>query len=328
MTLLALTEALRQGRGLLLKRDIQPFARAFPHAPSSPRLGPRSGEPIRNGDDAAAIPDGDGHLLLAAEGMLPGFVAAAPWFAGYCAILVNASDIAAMGGRPYAVVDVIFAGDGLDLEQLLAGMRVASEQLAIPVVGGHTSHVAGETALAVAIVGRARSLITSFDAHPEQDLLLAIDLRGAYHGRGNNFDAATEAPAEGLRAQLEVLPEIAEAGLVRAGKDVSMAGIPGTLVMLAESSGGCAVLDLDAISRPADVPLERWLQTFPSFGYLLAADRDHTPEIIARFDAVGVACARVGRFCAERAVSLTLGGEQSIFWDLQQAPLTSFSNEA
>ena len=37
---------------------------------------------FRVGDDCAAIPDGDGYLLLAIEGFINDFVAADPWFAG------------------------------------------------------------------------------------------------------------------------------------------------------------------------------------------------------------------------------------------------------
>src|SRR6201997_5074441 len=64
---------------------------------------------IRVGDDCAAIPDEDGFLLFAAEGMLESFVANDPWFAGYSAGMGNLSDIAAMGGRPLAVVDVLWS---------------------------------------------------------------------------------------------------------------------------------------------------------------------------------------------------------------------------
>ena len=37
--------------------------------------------------------------------------AAEPWFAGYCGVMVNLSDVAAMGGRPVAVVDALWAED-------------------------------------------------------------------------------------------------------------------------------------------------------------------------------------------------------------------------
>ena len=61
------------------------------------------------GDDAIALPDGDGYLLLAAEVMWPPMVAAEPELAGRNAVLVNANDIYAMGGRPIALLDTLLA---------------------------------------------------------------------------------------------------------------------------------------------------------------------------------------------------------------------------
>ena len=72
------------------------------------------GQAIRVGDDCAAIPDGDGWLLFAIEGFVNDFVEAEPRFAGYCGVMVNLSDIAAMGGRPLAVVDAVWARSGDD----------------------------------------------------------------------------------------------------------------------------------------------------------------------------------------------------------------------
>ena len=62
---------------------------------------------IRNGDDAAVIPHGDGFLLLAAEGITEALVRRDPRLAGRCAVQANINDIYAMGGRPLAMVDVI-----------------------------------------------------------------------------------------------------------------------------------------------------------------------------------------------------------------------------
>src|SRR6478609_6258095 len=86
----------------------------------SPAVPVSQGVPI--GDDTAAIPDGDGYLLFAAEGMWPDLVATEPRFAGYCAVMVNASDVYAMGGRPLAIVDAIFAGSADAAAPLLQGM--------------------------------------------------------------------------------------------------------------------------------------------------------------------------------------------------------------
>ncbi|WP_341850688.1 MULTISPECIES: AIR synthase related protein [unclassified Methylobacterium] len=63
-----------------------------------------SAAPVPVGDDCAAIPVGDGHLLLAAAGGLDGVVASDPYFAGYCGVMGNLGDVAAMDGRPLAVV--------------------------------------------------------------------------------------------------------------------------------------------------------------------------------------------------------------------------------
>jgi AIR synthase-related protein len=315
MSLVELVQTLRANRGVQSKRDIQPLAARLFDASS----------PIRNGDDAAAIPDENGYTLLAAEGMLPSFVAQDPWFAGYCAVMVNISDVLAMGGRPLAVVDVLFAGDSGSSAQLLEGMQTAARAFGVPVVGGHTSRLAGpDTYLAAAIVGRARRLITSFAAQPGDVLVAACDLRGSYRSDAPYFDAATQRSPEALRALLPLLPELAEAELVRAGKDVSMAGIVGTLTMLCEGSGVGATLRLSALPRPQGVSLPRWLCTFPSFGFLLAVAAEHTERVHERFQAAGVASASVGRFQATQRVELEWGEDRAVFWDLAREPLTGF----
>jgi selenophosphate synthetase-related protein len=51
------------------------------------------------GDDAALPPSPAGFDLLAGEGFIPAFVSDDPWFAGWCGVMANLSDIAAMGGR-------------------------------------------------------------------------------------------------------------------------------------------------------------------------------------------------------------------------------------
>jgi AIR synthase-related protein len=276
-----------------------------------------------NGDDAAALASEGGYTLFAAEGMRSEFVAADPWFAGFCSLLVNVNDIAAMGGRPWAVVDVLFLGEeGAD--RVLEGIVAASELLGVPVVGGHTTRVRGSTQLAVAVLGRARELIRGDGAAAGQTLVAALDLRGAFRGTGGNFNAATTAPAARARAALALLPELAEAGLVRAGKDISMAGTCGTLLMLLEASGVGAVLDLDRLPAPPDVEALRWLTAFPSYGFLLAVAPSAVDQVIARFDAVGVSAAAVGQIDATRRLELRSGAERETYWDLSDGPLTGF----
>ena len=53
-----------------------------------------------------------------------------------------------------------------------------------------------------------------------------------------------------------------------AAKDVSMAGVVGTLGMLAESSGCGAELDVGSIPRPLRAGLGDWLTCFPGLAML------------------------------------------------------------
>jgi AIR synthase-related protein len=320
-SLTALTEELRGRAELGMKRDIQLPSRVFGGATKSAWFPTR--EPLLNGDDTAALPDGDGYTLFAAEGMRPELIAADPWFAGFCSVMVNLSDIAAMGGRPWAVVDALFMGSG-ENERVLEGILAASERFGVPVVGGHTARVEGPTLLAVAVLGRAKRLISSHGARPGQTLLMAVDLRGSFRGNGGAFNAATTASAAQLRACLAVLPELAEAKLVAAGKDISMAGTCGSLAMLLETSGVGAVLELEKVPAPAEAEPLRWLTAFPSFGFVLAVDESAVAAVCARFDAVGVACAAVGAVTDARRLLLRCGEEEAVYFDLAEHALTGF----
>lgn len=309
----SLALALRSQRGLAHKTDIAPVLGRLGLSP----LG------IRLGDDCAAIPDGDGWLLFAIEGFVSDFVAAEPWFSGWCGIMVNASDIASMGGRPMAVVDAIWSRDHEHATPVLEGLVAAAKAYGIPVVGGHTNTRSAGEQLSVAILGRASRLLTSFDARPGEVLLAAIDLRGRYHEPYPYWDAASARAESGrLRADLDILPAIAEAGLSRAAKDISMAGLVGTALMLAECSHIGLTIDVLAVPRPEGVDLQRWLTSFPSYGFLLTATPDEAPAIIDRFAARNIACAVIGRCDAGTRVDLWDGTSTEIFWDLAEAPLT------
>jgi AIR synthase-related protein len=268
----------------------------------------------RLGDDCAAIRDGDGWLLLAAEGMLPSFVADDPWFAGYSAVMVNLSDVAAMGGRPIAVVDVLWT-PGLDQSgQIWEGMSAASKAYDVPIVGGHTTVTKGGSPfLAAAVLGKARRLITSFDVKPGDDLLVAVDLRGEWRREKPFWNASTGAPSERLRADLNLLPALAETGWCRAGKDISNGGIVGTLAMLLDCSSAGAELWLDQLPRPRGVDLARWLISFPSFGYLLSVSPEYSERVIAHFASREIACGVAGRFISARSLLLCYGAARARF---------------
>ena len=167
---------------------------------------------IRLGDDCAALPNpyGSGHLLFAAEGMPQTFVEDDPWFAGYSAIMLNLSDIAAMGGRPFALTDILWSPSDEISSQIWQGMQAAAHAYGVPIVGGHTTHTgpgSGKTALGAAVLGHAGDrLITSFDAKPGDHLVIAIDMHGGYRANGRDGGQGI------LGLQRDVLPRAVESG--------------------------------------------------------------------------------------------------------------------
>lgn len=281
---------------------------------------------VRVGDDCAAIPEGEGWLLLAAEGMLESFVESDPWFAGYSAVMVNLSDVAAMGGRPLAIVDVIGTSGAALAAEVWAGMAAASQAYGVPIVGGHTSHTRpGASFLTASVLGRAKRLLTSFDARPGDDLLMAVDLRGAWRGDNPFWNCSTDAPATRLRRDLELLPSIAERGWCGAGKDISNGGLIGTLAMLLDCSGVGAEVRLDKLPQPPGVDLRRWLLAFPSYGYLLSVPPGRSALVAALFHAHGVACAPIGRITASLSLRLRYGAAEAAapWWPASRPDTTS-----
>ena len=307
-----LAARLRANRGLAAKRDIAAVAK---------RLSLSADSVVPVGDDCAAIPDSDGFLLFAIEGFMNEFVADDPWFAGWCGVMVNISDVAAMGGRPIAVVDAVWAAGEGQAAPVLDGMRAASATYGVPIVGGHSNARTDRGQLAVAILGRAKRLLTSFDARPDDRLIAAIDLRGRYREPFSNWEAATDAPAQRLVADLEVLPSIAEGGLAIAAKDISQGGLVGTAMMLAECSRVGVTIDVTRVPKPDGVPLERWLTTFPSYGYLLAVKGSNVSAVLERFEARGIAAGEIGAFTANHRVAIGDGRYTETIWDFAREPL-------
>lgn len=310
--IVALAERLRASRGLAAKADIASVAAS---------LGLSGDGVVAVGDDCAAMKDGDGYTLFAIEGFMNEFVAGDPWFAGWCGAMVNISDVAAMGGRPLALVDAIWSDGAGNAAALLDGLKAASRAFGVPVVGGHTNVRSSQQQFAVAVLGRARVLLTSFDARPGDRLIAAIDLRGRYRGPFSNWEAATDAPPARLRGDLEIMPAIAERGLAKAAKDISQGGIVGTAAMFAECSRVGVSIDLDAIPKPESVVLERWLETFPSFGYLVAVRPDRVEETLSLFRNREIAAAAMGDINEGTVVEIRDRMQRETIWDFARAPL-------
>jgi len=303
----ALAAAVRSAPGLLGKRDVRVVE----------RLGARI-----DGDDAALVRLGEHCLVVCGEAISPPFLAAEPFAAGCAAVVTNVADVRAMGGRPLALVDMLVSPDERHAEAVLDGIAWAAGLVGVAVVGGHVT-LGHAPALSAACTGTARVPLRSAAARPGDVLLAAFALDGRYPSAERDFFSALRDRApEALRADGEALVEVAEAGLCHAARDVSMPGIAGSLLQMIEGAGCGAVLEVERIPRPPGVALERWLATFPSFGFLLAARERHADAACAAFERRGLACAPCGRFDDGRVLRLADDHGAVAVWDLATSPLT------
>ena len=142
---------LRTYRGVTRKHEVTEVASRLLHAPEGSLL-------ASFGEDAAAIDHNEGVLLLAADGIMEDLIEADAYWAGYCAVLVNVNDIAAMGGMPLALVDIISCGSRDVRERISTGLRDACDKFGVPIVGGHLHPDASYSAIDVASFA-ARSCI-------------------------------------------------------------------------------------------------------------------------------------------------------------------------
>ena len=203
-------------------------------------------------------------------------------------------------------------------------MQAAARAYNIPIVGGHTNCHSPYDGLAVAILGRAQQLITSFGAQPGDDLVMVINMAGSYYGHYPFWNAATTADPDTLQQQIGLLPQLAKTGLCHAGKDISMGGLVGTLLMLAEASGVGAILDLDLVPHPPDIPWKKWLTSFPSFGFLFSVPPEHLTQVERLFQPYDdLICKAVGKVTTGSQLFLQQPGQQMLFWDITTA-LTGF----
>ncbi|MCA1916745.1 methanogenesis marker 2 protein [Methanospirillum hungatei] len=253
------------------------------------------------GEDAAVIKNGSDALLLAADGIWSKLMDADPYWAGYCAVLVNIHDIAAMGGKPLAMVDVFSISNDTIKKQVIAGMHDASRQFGVPIVGGHLHPDTPYSVIDVAILGIAplENIIYSNTACSGDNVLIAIDLKGRVHPScALNWDSATLRTAEEVRGQIRVMEEIGSRKLVTAGKDISNPGIIGTLGMLLEVSGKGADIDLTAVPHPDldeyNITFDHWLRMYPGMGFVLTAKSEHVDTIFSLFYKCGMTACSIG----------------------------------
>jgi putative N-acetyltransferase (TIGR04045 family) len=128
------------------------------------------------GDDGAPVPTTD--VIAACDAIVPSMVERDPEWAGWCSVLVNVNDLAAMGAAPVGLLDALGAPHAAHAARVLAGLRRAAQAYGVPVLGGHTQ-LGVPAALSVTALGRTDRPVPGGGGRPGHAVRLTADLAAA-----------------------------------------------------------------------------------------------------------------------------------------------------
>ena len=281
------------------------------------------------GDDGAVIDLGraashdPARVVACGEALLPAFVAADPYGAGVAAVLTNVNDLVAMGATPLGIVDTVVGSADL-ARDALRGMRDAAAWYDVPLVGGHLTIHTGVPALSAFGIGRVGAVLSSTRVAVGQSLIVAACLDGAMRP-DFQFFRSFDQRAHRMAGDVRLLPAIAASGACVAAKDVSMAGLIGSLAMLLEWSGLGATVDLAALPRPSGVAVDAWLTCFPAYAFLLCCPPGRDRECVAAFHSRELAAAVVGSIDHSAEVAVRSQGRRAVVLDLSATAVTGLA---
>lgn len=222
------------------------------------------------GDDAAVVRPARGALtVLTTDAQVEGvhfdrrYVS--PPDAGYRALAVNLSDLAAMGAVPrWALLSLALPDTTpvAEIEGFVAGVCELASAHAVAVVGGNLTRIAGPLVIDITAVGdvRPRRILTRGGARPGDELWVSGSLGAAAAGL-EMLKAGETAAAECVARYRRPEPRVrlgrvvAQAKAARAAMDLSD-GLADAARQLAEASE-CGV-EIDAGALPIDRGARTW----------------------------------------------------------------------
>lgn len=251
-----------------------------------------------------------------------------PYWAGYCSVLVNVNDIAAMGGTPMGMTNVSSSSDENIINQIMDGISDGVKKFGVPMVGGHTHPDTPYNALDVAISGIVKKddIIPSCNANDGDDVIVAVDLDGSvYKDTGINWDTTSDKSPKYVQDQLKVMNTIGKKHLVSAGKDISNPGIIGTLGMLLEASNMGANIQLEKIPKPDDIDWISWFKMYPGSGFVLTSSPDFSDECVSLLNKYHIDASIVGKVTNDKKLTLSDVKLTKTVFDFNKDKIMGFS---
>jgi selenophosphate synthetase-related protein len=237
--------------------------------------------------------------------------------------MVNVNDIYATAGMPIAMVLVLAYQNGQIGDELVQGIIEGSNKFEVPIVGGHTHPNDTRNIASAGIIGKVKRehRITSSGARPGDVVITAIDTKGHVGQKYTyGWDCTSMKTSEEILQHRQAICEIGKTGVATACKDISNAGLLGTLGMLFEASKVGAVINLKKIeeSKPESVPLNHWIRIFISTGFILAIKPQHISAAVDLLELHDLTTAVIGKIDSTKKYTITYDSEKATFFDFNK----------
>ncbi|MDP9329810.1 MAG: thiamine-phosphate kinase [Actinomycetota bacterium] len=281
------------------------------------------------GDDAAVLIPGTGQLVITTDAMVEGSHFARSTTSardlGYKAIVVNVSDIAAMGASPRYAVCALTLSDEVDAAwamEMLGGMREAADEYALWLVGGNLAS-GRDVTVTVTVTGEVASgrAVLRSGAHLGDRILVTGSLGGSAAGLrvGNSKKRWSDEERDAIARHFRPVARVGEGqALARHGAtamiDISDGFALDLSRVCAASEVGARVSGFEAVRHPA-ATAEEALSGGEDYELLAAMPADGVEAATAELrESFGVALTDVGEFVDRPGMTMVApdGTERSL----------------
>ncbi len=303
-----IAESIITNKNILEKREIEPIVQFIENNSfKSERIFSDIGE------DSASIKNNNQiYTLVTTDRIKTSFVENFPFGAGFSAILVGVDDIYACGGKPIAVSVIISFKDKLIGQKLIEGICEGSKRFHVPIIRGHTN-IKDYYELSSTMIGEVNSdnYISSKNAQYQDDIILAVDFDGKV-GKANDmyWDTTTFKSSEIILKKRASMNLIAETHLAHSSKDISNAGIFGTIIQLTNYSKTGAKINVNNIKIPprlieANYNLIKFSQMFLTTSFILTSSKKYSQDIIDIFRNHAMQACSIGEITKEKILTIS-----------------------
>lgn len=280
------------------------------------------------GDDCAIYPlEGGDALLFTSDTLIENIHflrdAATPEEIGAKSLMVNLSDVAAMGAQPVATLLAISLPANISEEwvkRFIEGYRQVSVQYGVPLIGGDTTSSTEGIVINITAIGRTQQshIKRRSAAHVGDTIFVGGVLGGSAAGLRNILEGSTDTEATHLhhnpQAQIAEGVWLGKHSCVHAMMDLSD-GLASDLRHILKASKVGAVINIEKIPIHKDATIEDAVCGGEDYKLLFTVDEKSTEEFCTQFlERFGYTPYAVGRIIESESYDIEWREGEKVFY--------------